>query len=197
MLQKYSCKLGSPLPYAKSLLATTKQPFIEEEIKKATFSFGIDNTPGPDSFNAFLYRQFWYLEHDDLLDLFQSLYNKNLNLSQLNLVHVNLIPKKSGAYEPTDFRPISFLNKPYKIITKTLSNHFSIVIDQLVDPFQIAFLQKKSTLDSIAAAQKLIAACTKTKWAGLFLKLDFQKVFDSVDWPFLLKPLKSRGFDPK
>lgn len=42
-----------------------------------------------------------------------------------------------------------------------------------------------------------MVSCIKHKWAGLFLKLDFQEAFDYVDWSFLLKTLEAKEFGQK
>lgn len=99
---------------------------------------------------------------------------------RLNFAYITLIPKIEGIFEPNKLRPISLLT-PYKIITKVLSNRLQPIIEQLVDPSQTAFLKQRSILDSIATAQELITVCTKQKWAGIFLKLDFQSAFDLID----------------
>lgn len=41
----------------------------------------------------------------------------------LNTAFVALIPKKAGAIEVTNFRPISLVGSVYKILAKTLANH--------------------------------------------------------------------------
>ena len=46
----------------------------------------------------------------------------------------------------------------------------------------------------MATAQEIISTCTKYKWSTFFLKLDFAKAFDTIDWSFLLKVLHARGF---
>lgn len=178
-------------PFDHSLLDSLQQPFSEEEIKKATFSLGADKATCPDDFNVLFFQKFWNVRND-LIALFHSFYNNNLNMSCLNLAHITLFPKKEGAKKPKELRPIGLLNTPYKIITNPQP-----ILDQLVDPFQAAFLKQRSTLDSVAAAQNLITACSKHKRTGLFFKLDFHKAFDSVDWTFLLKTLEARGFGPK
>lgn len=110
---------------------------------------------------------------NDLLALFHSFYNNNLDISRLNLAYISLIPKKEGASESKYFRLISLLNSPYKIIAKVLSNHLRLILDQLVDSSQTTFVKQRSTIDSVATVEELIIACSKYKWIGLFLKLDF------------------------
>ena len=64
----------------------------------------------------------------------------------------------------------------------------------MIDPSQSAFLHSCSILDSVTIVQEIISACTKYKWSAFFLKLDFAKAFDTMDWFFFHKVLQARGF---
>ena len=66
-------------------------------------------------------------------------------------------------------------------------------IGELIDPSQSTFLQGWSVLDSIAAAQEIISACAKHHWPTFFLKLEFTKTFDTLDWSS--KSSKPRDLD--
>ena len=67
-------------------------------------------------------------------------------------------------------------------------------IGDLIEPSQSAFLPGLYILDSVAFAQEIISACTKCKWPDNFLKLDFLKAFDTINWSFILKILQAQGF---
>jgi len=56
------------------------------------------------------------------------------------------------------------------------------------------FLQGCSILDSVATAHEIISTCAKYNWSTFFLKIDFAKAFDTIDWAFLLKVLHARVF---
>lgn len=49
-------------------------------------------------------------------------------------------------------------------------------------------------LDNITTTEELIFSIHKCRSSGHILKVDFAKVFDMVDWEFLLDLLKARGF---
>ena len=89
------------------------------------------------------------------------------------------------------------INGILKIISKILACGLKTRISELIDPSQFAFLYGRSILDSVAIAQEIMSACTKHNWTAFFLKVDFAKAFDTMDWSFLLKVLQIRGFSDR
>lgn len=57
------------------------------------------------------------------MQFFFKFHNNCLFGKSLNTAFVALIPKKAGAIEVTNFRPISLVGSVYKILAKTLANH--------------------------------------------------------------------------
>lgn len=56
------------------------------------------------------------------------------------------------------------------------------------------FIKERCILDNIVAAEELIFSLRKRNLTRDILKVNFSKVFDMVDWDFLLKLLQPRGF---
>lgn len=59
----------------------------------------------------------------------------------INDTFIALFPKKVGARELTDFRPISLIGGVYNIIAKLLAKIMKKVIHNLVDRQQLAFIK--------------------------------------------------------
>ena len=53
-----------------------------------------------------------------------------------------------------------------------------------VDQVQSIFTKNRYILDNMACAHEIIAAAHNSDIEAAFLKLDFEKVFDSVSWDF-------------
>lgn len=104
------------------------------------------------------------------------------------------MPKTAGARHIEEFRPISLINDILKIISKVLACRLKTKIGQLIDPAQSAFLNGRSILDSVVTAHEIMTFCVKHKWPAFFLKIDFARAFDTIDWFFLFKVLQARGF---
>jgi hypothetical protein len=58
----------------------------------------------------------------DIMNIFDDLYNSNLDLYRLIFALITVIPKKKDARTMNKFRPISLLNCSYKFFTKVLTN---------------------------------------------------------------------------
>lgn len=122
----------------KSLL---EQRFFINEIKSTIFSCNPSKTPGLDDIYFLFYQTYWELVQFDLNILFQSFYNRQFDVSKLNLDSICLIPKKSYASTIKNYRPISLINCNFKLITKLLTNRLSQVMDPLIDDSQAAFIK--------------------------------------------------------
>ena len=82
---------------------------------------GVDKSPGPDFFPVFFYRYFWDIVKPKVIRLLDDLFDSSLQLYRINYARVVLIPRK-GTIKVGNFRPISLLNAPVKIISKVLTN---------------------------------------------------------------------------
>ena len=91
--------------------------------------------------------------------LFESriaLYNQRSFANSLNSTFLVLIPKKGGAEDLGDFRPISLLGSLYKLVAKVLANRLKKVLDKVVSGDQNAFVRGKQILDASLVANEVI-----------------------------------------
>ena len=84
----------------------------------------------------------------------------------------------------SQFRPISLCNVTYKIISKILVNRLKPLMDNLITPFQNAFIQGCQITDNIILAQEIFEFLKKKqkgKWGFRVLKLDMNKAYDRIN----------------
>lgn len=74
----------------------------------------------------------------------QNFHQRSTFEKSFNGTFLALIPKRPGAMELIDFRPISLIEGVYKIISKLITERLKTVIGSLVDEHQIAFFKKKT-----------------------------------------------------
>jgi hypothetical protein len=178
----------------RNYLLDLDAPFTWQEIEKAINNAPSGRSPGPDGFTNEFFRFYKAEMKDELLELFQSLYTKEIKLDGLNLASIALLPKKEDATQITEYRPISLQHSIPKLIAKVLANRLQPKMMQLVDEMQSGFIKNRSIVENFAAAIEMIQCSNKLRKPVIVLKLDFQKAFDSVHWEAILATLTARGF---
>ena len=84
-------------------------PFTEEEIYSALMEMNGDKTPSLDGFIVAFWQACWDFVKEEIVDLFKEFYDQISFSKSLNTTFLVLIPKKGGAEDLGDFRPISLL----------------------------------------------------------------------------------------
>ena len=117
-----------------------------------------------------------------------------------NHAFISLIPKIKNPEKAKDFRLISLCNVLYKIIAKTIANHFKKLLPKLVSETQSAYMSNRLISDNILVAFETLHHL-KSKRRGksefMVLKLDMSKAYDRVEWIFLEKIIEKLGFNGK
>ncbi|CAA7026629.1 unnamed protein product [Microthlaspi erraticum] len=113
---------------------------------------------------------------DSVLNFFES----NFMLTSLNSTSLVLIPKRPGAEELKDFRPIACLNTVYKVITKLLSERLKIILPKIILSNQTAFVKDRLLLENVLLASELMHGYHREGInSRITLKVDISKAFDS------------------
>ncbi|XP_027182051.1 uncharacterized protein LOC113780452 [Coffea eugenioides] len=166
-----------------------------EEIQTVVFSMDASSAPGSDGFGAGFYQQCWEIIKDDLLGVVQDFFKGMQQPGSFSSALLVLIPKTEGACQWKDFRPISLCNTSSKIISKILANRLGGLLPKPILPWQTGFVPGRGIMDNILLAQELVMELDrKLAHLNLVLKLDMEKAYDRVEWPFLLFMLRSFGF---
>lgn len=71
------------------------------------------------------------------------------NLHWLNSANIALIPKKDGAEDISDFRPISMIHAVAKLIAKILATRLAPHMNAIVSTAQSAFIKKEASMTTL------------------------------------------------
>jgi hypothetical protein len=97
--------------------------FTEEEVWTTIKGMPMDKFPGPDSFSACFLVTCWSIVKEDVMGAFNSLSRfDSRGFGAINESFITLPPKKDGAEEVRDFRPISLIHGISKLVAKVLAN---------------------------------------------------------------------------
>lgn len=170
----------------------------EEEIWQIINGMRKNASPGPDGLNAAFYRSAWSWIKDDLMALIQDFYQTGNIPSDLNKTNIVLIPKKNRPISPTDFRPISLCNVPYKILAKSIANRIKGKLPDLICQSQHAFIPGGRIANNIIIAQEIVHSFGLNSYCqkAFLLKIDLSKAFDRLEWDFIAAALQRKGFHP-
>jgi hypothetical protein len=135
------------------------------------------------------YQTFWEVVKDDLIAMFNELYNDKLDLYRLNFAMITLIPKENEARSMKKFRPISLLNCSFKIFTKVLTNRLARIINRLISYHQSAFIRGRYILERVVTAHEIIHEVHRKKEHGLVFKIYYEKAYDKFNLDFLFEVL--------
>ena len=115
------------------------------------------------------------------MDVFKEFHEQKFFIKSLNHTFLVLLPKKGGAEDLGDYRPISLLGGLYKLLAKVLANRLKKVIGNVVSSDQNAFIKGRQILDASLIANEVIDSWQKRGEKGLICKLDIEKAYDSIN----------------
>jgi hypothetical protein len=84
----------------------------------------------------------------------------------------------------------------FKIFTKVSTIRLNLIVDKVVSPTQTAFICGQNILEGVVILHETIHELHRKRLNGVILKIDFEKAYDKVKWPFLFQTLRMKGFSP-
>lgn len=124
--------------------------------------------------------------------------NNCMSLEPCNSMNIVLIPKISYPKSLSNFRPISLGTILYKIILKTVANHFQKVLDWCIDQAQSVFVLMWLISNNFLLVYEVLHSFKRertSKKGYMGLKLDMSKIYNRVEWLFLQEITLKIGFD--
>ena len=133
-----------------------EMPFTEDEVFDALLGCNGDKAPGLDGFSMAFWQFSWDFVKVDVISFFREFYENDKFVRSLNATFMVSIPKKAGAEDLEDFRPISLVGSLYKWLAKVLANRLKKVVGKVVSKAKGAFLEGRQILDAVLIANGAI-----------------------------------------
>jgi hypothetical protein len=151
-------------------------------------------SPGPDGVILEFYKEFWSLIDQEYLEMLLASIQAGRLPPGVTTSMIALLHKGGQRTALTNWRPITLLNLSYKVYAKALQLRLQQVLMETISCEQSAFLLLRFILDNILLTQETMAWAEYSKHDLLFLKLDFSKAYDMVNWDFLFATMEKIGF---
>jgi hypothetical protein len=166
-----------------------------DEIKAAVFGLNGDSAPGPDGFGAYFFQHYWDIVSTDVINAVLEFFTTSWILPGYNSNIIALLPKTPDASSIDQYRPIAMANFKFKIISKILADRLASIMPTIVSEEQKGFIHGMDIKDCLCIASEAANLLHNKSFGGnVALKIDITKAFDTLDWNFILKVLKTFGF---
>ncbi|GJW16081.1 RNA-directed DNA polymerase, eukaryota, reverse transcriptase zinc-binding domain protein [Tanacetum coccineum] len=168
-----------------------------EEIKEVVWDCGSDKSPRPDGFSFGFIKRYWNMMKNDIFAAISEFSNNGDIPIGCNASFITLIPKIESPLVVNDFRPISLIGILYKIIAKIISCRIALIIDDIVDPVQSAFIKNRQILDGPMILNEVVHTLKRKKKKAMIFKVDITKAYDTLSWDYLISVIRFMGFGNK
>ncbi|XP_059310476.1 uncharacterized protein LOC132061833 [Lycium ferocissimum] len=116
----------------------------------------------------------------------------------INCTAITLVPKVPNPSTIKDYRPIACCTVLYKIIAKVLAARLQKVLPSIISEAQSGFVPGRKISDNVILANELVKSYARKHISPrCMIKVDMQKAYDSVEWPYLEQVMKGLGFPTK
>ena len=189
--------------------ARQKQPYIQpdlpidcnkptrEDIKKAIAHMKNGKVAGPDGIPAEALKTHVNTSVEMLNSLFEEIWEKEEIPAEWKEGYLIKIPKKGDMSRCDNYRGITLLSVPGKILNRIILERMKGKVNQTLLEQQAGFRQDRSCTDQIATLRIIVEQ--SIEWnSSLYINfVDCEKAFDSVDRETLWEVLRQYGVPKK
>lgn len=157
--------------------------------KEVVFSMVDDKSPRCDECLCEFYKHLWEPIGPDLHNVYLKAYHTKSLRAIVNKRNIKFMPKADDPKDIYNWQPITLLNESYKIIAKAIFLKICHLLPLIVRPEKTRFIKSKYILDNIIIVWEGMEWACKSNQQTLFLKINFAKAYDCIEWPFILAML--------
>jgi len=178
------------------LCINTDQP-TKTEIIAAIKNLKNGKSPGQDNLDAELFKADPELSADILQPLFSAIWEEEAIPEEWTKGIIIKIPKKGALNDCNNWRGITLLSVPSKILAKIIIKRISESIDVKLREEQAGFRKERGCSDQIFALRNIIEQCSEWQRQLYVNFVDFEKAFDSIHRDSLWNILRHYGIPTK
>ena len=92
--------------------------------------------------------------------------------------------------------PVTLLNVDYKILARCIAKRIEPFLPKLIHSDQTGFMKDRFIGQNVRLLNDLMEYTDVKKISGIFLFIDFEKAFDSIEWNFIKRSLELFNLGP-
>lgn len=171
--------------------------FGEEEIKETIWDCGSSKSLGLDRFNFKFIKEIWHILKSDIVKFLDDFPTSDNFTRGTNASFIALIPtiEEQQGWWGGDYRSISLVGCMYKVVAKVLAKRLQKVLHGVIDERQCAFLGGRNLFHCALIANEVVDEARRKKKKCMILKVDYEKMYDSICWKFLFYMTRRLCFD--
>ncbi|RXN04778.1 endonuclease-reverse transcriptase [Labeo rohita] len=178
---------------ASADLDINTDPPGKEEIVTAIRSLKNRKAPGYDNLNTELFKADPDLAATILQPFFRTIWERKQAPDDWNKGIIVKIPKRGALSDCNNWRRITLLSVPSKILAKVIIQRISDAVDKSLRNEQAGFRRGRGCTDQIFALRNIIEQCTEWQRQLYINFVDFEKAFDSIHRDSLWRILRAYG----
>ncbi|XP_019251156.1 PREDICTED: uncharacterized protein LOC109230079 [Nicotiana attenuata] len=167
----------------------------KKEIYDGLYSIGNDKSPGVDGYNAYFFKKVWPLVKAEVVDFVKDFFKTGRLYRAISCTPIILVPKTAKPNTVNEYSPIACCTVLYKIIAKILASRLQEVVADIICESQAGFIPGRKIANNIFLSHELVKDYTRKNISPrCMIKIDLQKAYDYVEWPFVRQMLNELGF---
>ena len=169
---------------------------VTQELTRAVKQLKPNKTPGNDGITADFYKIFWDKLGPCLTDAIQESFQQGQLFDSALQGILNVIPKPGkDSRIIANLRPITLLNKDYKLMEKVMANRILPHLETLINRDQKGFMANRRISANIRKMLDIMHIMDQEEDEQAFiLNLDFRKAFNEVSHTAVIGSLKFLNF---
>ena len=167
----------------------------EYEVTKLIKDINISKSSAYCEISSRLFKDAFSVMVRELTFLFNKCLSEGTFPLDWGLAEVTPIPKAGDLKNVKNWRPISQIKLPGKLIERLVHTQLSIYFDDILNKNQHGFRKSKSTGTAIFNVLEEVFETWNRKHISSCIFIDYSKAFDTIDHSILIKKLKLYGLD--
>lgn len=175
------------------------KPISIQEVKVFIRNMRNKKAPGLDNISAIILKSLKNIHTEFLTKLINTMFNTGYIPKEWKKGVIKLLYKDGSTTDPMNYRPITLLKLPYKILCGIMNSRLIqyLEMNNLISKQQSGFRNNRQTSDNIIALINVIEDAKKEGKEIHLTYLDFSKAYDSTEHICILQTAEHNQFPEK